>query len=66
MKTFLEFLAEEMGGGDGGGEGIANTTANVEGMRTEPVVRTRLSKLLRRTRLTKLRLDNILKQQSLR
>jgi hypothetical protein len=44
-KTFKEFLEEEMGAI------AANSTANVEGMRTEPVVRTsRMTKLLRRVK----------------
>lgn len=34
MKTFKEFLIEEMGGSS-----IANTVANVQGMQTEPVIR---------------------------
>jgi hypothetical protein len=54
MIRFLEFLqqlSEEMGGDGGGDAGspLANTTGNVQGLRTEPLVtKARQRKLIRR------------------
>lgn len=60
MKTFKEFLKEEMGAGGMGAGPIANTVANVQGMQTEPVIRRKKQlQFIRRNAALALKLLNV-------